>query len=107
MEDIEILENITFDIPEAVEFEVSKKQFATMIINGVAQNAQEIEVISMVCPHCKNVLMTFDAGIPLVEVYKAFAELDTSRFVPYCPSCRTKLSYDKRIVSEQEGVFVE
>ena len=102
MIDVEVLNSKEFKIAEYVKFKTIKEQVATMVVNGLTQQTQEVESVVMVCPHCDNILTKFDANIPIVAIYKAFSELvDTSRFIKYCPMCGTKLSYDKRIVSEQ------
>lgn len=95
------------DIAEPIKFKVIKEQVATMIINGVSQGIQEVESVVMICPHCGNVLTKMNANTPLIDVYKAFGDMeDTSRFLKYCPECGKRLSYDKRIVSIQEGKFI-
>ena len=91
------------NIAEQVKFRVVKEQMAQMVINGIPQQSSEVESVVMVCPHCNNILTKLDPGVPLIDVYKSFADMeDTNRFLKYCPECGTKLSYDKRVVSTQE-----
>lgn len=105
MIDVEIL-NTQVEIQEVIQFQVVKKQVATVIVNGEPQQVQEVECVQMICPKCGEVLNEFNTGVQLVEVCKAFGEMpDISNRVSHCPMCGTKLSYDKRIVSEQRGVF--
>ena len=70
MSDIEVLENVTFDIAQCVKFKVIREQVATMVINGVAQQTQDVERVIMTCPKCDNVINKFDPNISLVDIYE-------------------------------------
>lgn len=107
MENVEIITDVQFEIPELVNLKVAKKQVATFVVNGVPQQEQEVECVIMTCPHCDNILNEFDANISLVDVCKVFANTDRLNLISYCPHCGTKLSYERAVVDEQEGVIVK
>lgn len=82
-------------------------QTPTVVVNGVAQESQEIPQTIMVCPHCGRVIQAFQQGIPYVEVVKALSKDNTlskkmEENSSYCPKCGTQLSFDFDIV---DGTF--
>ena len=102
MIDVEVLNNKEFKIAESVKFKTIKEQVATMVVNGLTQQTQEVESVAIVCPNCETILAKLDSNTPITEVYRAFGEMPkVKNMVDYCPNCGTKLTFDKRIVSEQ------
>lgn len=90
------------NIAQQVKFTIKEKEVATMIINGVSQGTRKIQHVVASCPNCSRVLINFDEGRQLVDIYKYLASQSPVTDIPkYCPSCGTKLMCDKSIVDEQ------
>ena len=95
-----------FDFSQQVVFDIISEQVATMVINGVAQNSQEMRSVVIKCPSCDDVIIKFNSGIPLVEIYKRFGlEGTPENFPKFCPHCGAKIMCDKTIVSTQVGEY--
>lgn len=96
------MEEIEKTFAKQVDFEIREQEVATMVINGVPQENQVVKQVVITCPNCGNIITSFQANIPLVEIYKELAKAG-SVDLGFCSKCGQKLFCDKSIVSEQNN----
>lgn len=90
------------NVAETVLVKTTTEQVATMVVNGVAQQTQDVTCVILACPHCNHVLTKFQPEASLLDVYRSLGSMpESAELYNFCPKCGTKLSFDKRVVDEQ------
>ena len=95
------MEKYERQIAQQVKFDVKEQEVATMVVNGVQQGSRIAKQVVITCPSCGEIIMTFQEGVSVLDIYKELAIQDTTNFPKFCPRCGQRIMCDKRVVSEQ------